>query len=227
MASPPRNILEVKKQVERQFSIPRCVQVISYNGQAIEADTELSALRFRDGDSFHVEYLAKGDCSDLLGTISWLEQLSNAISTGSSDLNEVIQTGMQQESIENLRAYFSPWDDPVLKTYVNKLHFVDNGGIEMILKVYEFLLQRPWNQLGIDLKYLECWVIKSLWDFTETFPLRRLLVKHNIIHMLTQSLLRVRLEEGRKIRDYDTSGSQYQQSLLVEAIFGSTGVLAK
>ena len=225
LESLPQNILEIKKLVEKEFGIPKCVQVISCNNQTLEGDTKLSALRFREGDTVYVDYLAKGDCSDIKEVISWLDQLSKAVRTRSSALDDTIRIGIQQRLIEDLRTCFVPWEDP--RTYVNKLHFVDSDGIEMILKVYDFLLQRPWSQLDPNSKCLEGWVIRSLWDFAETFPLRRLMVQHGIIQMLTQSLLRVRLEEGKRIHDYDVSGSRYQQSLLVETIFGSVGALLK
>ena len=76
-------------------------------------------------------------------------------------------------------------------------------------------------------KYFELWIIATMCCFAETFPLCRLLIQHNIIEMLTQSLLRVKLEEGRRIHDYDKSGDQLQQSLLVHTICCSIEFLSK
>ena len=224
---PPQDILDVKKQVEKQFSIPACVQAVSYNGHTLKNDIKLSALRVRGGDTFCVKYLAKGNCADLKHIISWLGQLSNAMAGENSDLNDIVETGIQESLLEMLPELFSPWDDPTSRTYVNKLFLIDNGGIGVILKVYEFLLQKEWKQMDENFKYLECYIIVSLWSFAETFPLRRLLIQHNIIRMLTQSLLRVRLEEGRRIYEYDTSGNQYEEYYLEETLCGSVGVFAK
>ena len=225
--SPPQDILAVKKQVEKQFSIPACVQTVSFNGHTLKNDIKLSDLRVRNGDMFHVEYLAKGDCADLMEIISWLDQLSNAMVHEYSDLNDIAENGLQQKFLRNLPTIFFSWEDTTSRSYVNKLFFADNDGVNMILKVYKFLLQKTWNVMDISFKCFESWILASLFCFTETFPLCRLLIQHNIIEMLTQSLLRVKLEEGWSIHDYDTSGDHFQQSLLVHIICCSVGLLAK
>ena len=226
-ASHTQDILDVKKQVQKQFSIPVCVQTVSFNGHTLKNDIKLSDLRVRNGDTFNVKYLAKGDCTDLMEIISWLGQLSNAMAHEYSDLNDIAENGVQQKFLKKLQAIFFSWEDPTSRSYVNKLFFADNDGVGVILKVYEFLLQKTWTEMDITFKYFESWIVASLGCFTETFPLCRLLIQHNIIEMLTQSLLRVKLEEGRRIHDYDTSGDYFQQSLLVQTICCSVGFLAK
>ena len=69
LESPPQDILDVKKQVERQFSIPVCVRTVSFNGDTLNNHIKLSDLKVRNGDTIHVKYLAKGDCTDLMETI--------------------------------------------------------------------------------------------------------------------------------------------------------------
>ena len=124
---PIQNILDVKKQVEKQFSIPVCVQTVSYTtGHSLNNDIKLSDLKARNGDTFHVKYLARGNCNDLMNTITWLRQLSSAMASGSSDtyLIDVAKIGLQQGLLrENLGTSFSPWADPTSQTYVNKLFF--------------------------------------------------------------------------------------------------------
>ena len=232
LESPPltQDILAVKMQVEKQFSIPVCVQTVSYTiGHSLSNDIKLSDLKIRNGDTFHVKYLAKGNCTDLMNTITWLRQLSSVMASGSSDadLIDVAEIGIQQGLLENFGTSFFPWADPTSQTYVNKLFFVDNDGINVILKVYEFLLRKNWNEMDVCFKYLECSIIESLWCFTHTFPLCRLLIQHNVPPLLTRSLLRVRLEEGRGIEEFDTSGDEYQQDLLRNTICYSIRVFLK
>ena len=223
-----QDVLAVKKQVEKQFSIPVCVQTVSYNGHTLKNDDKLSELRVRNGDTFHVEYLAKADCTSIMEIISWLEQLCSAMVTASLDLDDIIEDGIQQDLLESLeKDFFSPWYDPTSKSYVNKLFFVDKSGISLILKVYEFLLQKTWNKMTENYNYVERWIIESMWSFAETVPLCRLLIQHNIIQMVTKSLLRVRLEEGRMIEDLDASGDHYQQDILIETIHNCIGVFLK
>ena len=222
--SPPLNTLDIKEQIQKQFSIPVCVQVLSFDGYTLKGNSNLSDLRIHNGDTFGVDYLAMGDCSDLEDIISWLRQLTSAIASQSSNLHDVTKIGARQGLIKNLRSCFSPWND---QSYVNILYFVDNGGLKMIIKVYEFLLQKTWNEMDQDFKYLECWIVRSLRSFPQSFPLCRLLIQHNAIPLLTQSLLRVRLEEGKMLQDYDTSGRRYQQSLLAETFRSAIGALFK
>ena len=223
--SPPVNTSDIMEQIEKQFSIPVCVQVLSFEGCTLKGSNSLSALRVCEGDIFHVEYLAKGDCLELVEIVSWLEQLSKAVASNSLDLIEIAKIGMQQRL--SLAFYFYKWDDPTSKSYVNKLYFIQIGGFKMIMNIYQFLLQMPWNEMNTSFKYLEHWIINSLLSFEETFPLCRLMIQHNVVLMLTKSLLRVRLEEGKMIRCYDTSVSKYQQSHLVKTVYGSVGVLLK
>ena len=230
LESPPhtQDILEVKKQVEKQFSIPVCVQTVSYNGHTLKNNIKLSDLRVRNGDTFHVEYLAKADCTDIMEIISWLEQLSSAIITASLDIDDIIEDGIQQSLLESLPSdFFCPWYDPASKSYVNKLFFVDKSGISLILKVYDFLLQKKWNEMDELYNYVERWIIESMGSFAETVPLCRLLIQHNIIQMVIKSLLRVRLEEGRMIEDLDASGDQDQQNLLIDTIHNCIVVFLK
>ena len=229
LESPPhtQDILDVKKQVEKQFSIPVCIQAVSYNGQTLKNNIKLSDLRVRNGDMFHVEYLAKADCAGIMEIISWLEQLSSAI-TACLDTDDIIEDGIQQDLLETLeKDFFSPWNDPTSKSYVNKLFFVDKSGISLILKVYEFLLQKTWKEMTENYNYVERWIIESMWSFAETVPLCHVLIQHNIIQMVTKSLLRVRLEEGRRIEDLDASGDHYQQDILIETIRYCIGVFLK
>ena len=229
LESPPhtQDILDVKKQVEKQFSIPVCVQTVSYTtGHSLSNNIKLSDLKVRNGDTFRVKYLAKASCTNLMNTITWLRQLSSAMASGSSgaDLIDVAEIGIQQGLLWNLETFFSSWANP---TNVNQFFYVDNDGINVILKVYEFLLQQNWNEMYLCFKYLEYSIVWSLYSFVQTFPLRRLLIQHNVISMLTLSLLRVRLEEGRGIEEFDTSGDEFQQDLLIDTICNSIPVLLK
>ncbi len=77
--SAPLNILDVKMQIEEQFSIAACVQIISYEGHTLKDDTVLTSLRVRDGDTFNVKYLVKGHCSDINKVIAWMKDTVAAL----------------------------------------------------------------------------------------------------------------------------------------------------
>lgn len=225
--TPPSSVLDVKKQIQKQLSIPVCVQTLSYDGQKLLDNIKLKRLMVRDSDSFHVQFLSTGHCAEITEICDWMTSVLNAIKQRASDLNRVIVLGIRQRLIVNLGSYFSPWEDPLGITYADKLYFADIDGVQVIMDLYACLLQQSWTQLNRNLKYLEYQILRVLWRFSETFALRRLLVQHKVIPMCTQSLLRVKLQEGKQIRDLDTSKDPYEKSLLVQTISNSIGVLFK
>lgn len=232
--SSPLNIHDVKIQVEKQFGIPACVQALKYESFLMDDKVKLKNIRVRNGDTFHISYLAKGHCAEIFEIIDWmclvlafLRHESPSISEGiDSSLNDLISFGIQEEMIEDLAFnYFFPWLDPV--KYVNKLYFVHNGGVDIIMAIYEALLRQPWKECLFKLKYIEYGILRVLWNLTETFPLRRLVTQNKGIQMCMQSLLRVRLEEGGKIEDFEPLDEPIQKTILVETIVAGLGTLCK
>ena len=230
----PLSIYDVKLQVEKQYNIPACTQVLTYETFPMEDKVKLKAVRVRNGDTFHISYLAEGHCAEIIEIISWmglalalLRHENPSVSEGiTASLNDFVSFGIQEEMIEDLAfKYFFPWLDPV--KYVNKLHFVYNGGVDIIMEVYGALLRQPWEECVFKLKYVEYGILRVLWNLTETFPLRRLVTQNKGIQMCIQSMLRVRLEEGKKIEDFEPLANPIQKTLLVETIVAGLGTLCK
>ena len=111
------------------------------------------------GDTFHITYLSEGDCKEIIDIISWMGLVSAALgqenpttSTGiSPEFDDILTNGIRSELIEDLAfKYFFPWLDD--RKYVNKLHFVYNGGIDIIMEVYAAILRHPWEECLLKLK---------------------------------------------------------------------------
>ncbi len=224
----PLNILDVKRQIEKRFSIPVCVQVILYNSCILKDDTILIALSIRDGDTFHVKYLEKGHCSEVVETIAWMRlvlagiQRENPSATvGMSwELNNLVTRGIWNEMIESLAfKYFYPWLDPV--KYVNKLHFAHHGGVQILMELHAALLQKKWQERLMILQLVEFSLLRVIWNFSETFPLRRAITKNKGIERCIQSMLHYKLEEGRP------PNHSFEGPLLRDTIIGGLGVLCK
>ena len=233
-SSHPLNIFDVKKQIEKQFNIPVCIQILSYDGHTLTNNIRLSTLRVRDGDTFIVKYLQKGNCSEIIEVIRWMSLLlatlrhdNPSVFTGMSrEMDEIVVVGIRDELIEDLaHKYFYPWLDPI--KYVNKLHFAYNGGVEIMMQVFEALQQRPWRECLVKMKYVEYGLLRVIWNFSETFPLRRAITRNGGIKMCTQSLLRVKLRGSNRIEDHDHSGESIQATLLKETVVGGLGTLCK
>ena len=223
---PPITILEIKEQIQKQFGFPVCVQVLSFDGYTLRDEDKLSLLKIRDGDTICVKYLAKANCSDLKDIVTWLEQLSNTLNAESPDSHSVIRYGIQNRNIDSLFDYLTPWYDPTGISYSNKLHFVHIGGFKFLMEVYAAILKRPWQEMSGSMKYVEKSIPSILWSLVETNPFRQLVFQHNGVQMCSQSLLRVKMEEGKWIDKYKLLDIQSQDDL-AETIFASAGILCK
>jgi hypothetical protein len=230
----PFLVQDIKGAVEAQHSIPTCTQTLAYDSQILRDDSRLSLVGARMGDTFHITYLSEGDCTEIVDIIKWMELLVGAfglenpsVSTGISAMfDDLLTNGIQLELIEDLAfKYFFPWLDE--RKYVNKLHFVYNGGVNIIMEVYAAILKQPWEQAILKLKYIEYGILRVLWNLSETFSLRRVITRHGGLKMCMQSLLRKKLVEGEKIEDAVSPGHQAPNWILIETIGAALGTLCK
>ena len=232
----PKTVRDVKTKIENNYNIPVCTQTLSFESQVLSNDTNLEYVRIRSGDTFRVFYYADGNCAEILKVIGWFKVLLAAlrvenpsISEGISfELERLLAMGIEEKHMDNLAfEYFHPWLDA--RTYVNKLHFIHNGGIEVIMSIYSLLFRHPWPNCCLKLKYMEYGILKVLCNLSETFTLRRLITKHNGLQLCMKSLLRKKLEEGQPIKDRETPGHQimYQDWILIENIGAALGTLCK
>ena len=235
-ASLPKTVRDVKMKIENNYNIPVCTQTLSFESQVLSDDTNLECVRIRSGDTFRVSYYADGNCAEILKVIGWFKVLLAAlrvenpsISEGISfELERLLAMGLEEKHMDNLAfEYFDPWLDA--RTYVNKLHFVHNDGVEVIMSIYSLLFRHPWPNCRLKLKYLERDILTVLGNLSETFALRRLITKHNGLQLCMKSLLRKKLEEGQPIKDRETPGHQvmHQDWILTSNLMVALGTLCK
>jgi len=93
-----------------------------------------------------------------------------------------------------------------------------------MMEVYALLLRQPWSNCRLRLNYIEYGILRVLWNLSETFALRRLIIKHNGLQMCMKSLLRKRLEKGQSIKDEESPEDEW---LLIETIVAALGILCK
>ena len=229
--SGPTLVRDIKRAVEIQHSIPVCTQVLAYDSLVLGDDSRLNFVGARVGDTFHITYLSEGDCREIVDIINWIGLIlatlgreNPTVSTGISVVfDDLLTNGIQLELIEDLAfKYFFPWLDE--RKYVNKLHFVYNGGVDTIMEVYAAILRQPWEQVILKLKYMEYGILRVLWNLSETFPLRRLITRYGGLKMCMQSLVRKKLVEGERIEDAVLPGQNW---ILIETIGAALGTLCK
>ena len=207
----PTNTLEIKKKVEETFSIPSCIQTLHYQAMLLKDSDDLQHTHFRSGDTFTVHYQTRGDCEKVKAVIEWLRGILKLLqdikeNDSSSDegrklplssylyrmAEESILSGMQDGTAQDLCLHlFYPWKDK--RTYVNKLHFHHGGGLDVLMSVYDLLVEKDWGDLGINSEfhlYMECLCSQAVANYTQTFPLRRQVVQLGGMEMCVKTLLR-------------------------------------
>ena len=206
----PTTPLEIKKKIEEDFSIPSCVQTLHYQSMILKDSDQLQHTHFRSGDTFTVDYPIEAECETIRIVIKWLKELLelfNSIEDNSfpyegsdhliipSKIEKLIQEGERDDIVNPLSVeLFFPWEDT--KKLMNKFYFHQEGGLEVLMKIYSILVSKQWGDLGINETfhiYLEFVSSSAVCNYAETFPLRRQIVKLGGLEMCMTTLLRRKL----------------------------------
>ena len=144
----------------------------------------------------------------LLKPIDESENCSSSQDEGSGSLKssniqkviDLILEGDGDGSVEALtRSLFFPYGNKT--KLMNKFHFQQEHGLDLLMKLYGILVRKEWSDSGIDTEsrviiFLEHICCDAIWGCIETFSLRRQVVKLGGLEMLMTTLLRRRLSEG-------------------------------
>ena len=220
LSSFPCSNLELKKAIEAKFSIPVCVQSLSYQLAPLTDSDNLVEKRLRSGDSLSVSYLCEGDCKLIRDIIEWIQEILDAVqsteASSASTLGSVVlrgsETGYRKTSIQ-----LFDWLDP--KCYVNKLYFEAEGGLKMLINVYREVANCKWSTMGPVRKYLESFSIQTIGNFGQTFPLRRITLKEGVLDLMLMSLLRNELKQGEPIKTSDEYEGLVWKEVLISAVY--------
>ena len=230
----PSNVQEIKRAID----VPSCTQNLKYESVVLKDSDSISSLQLRSDDTLHLTYKAKADCGEIAQAVNWMESAHALLcaqdpsSTGSlrvsDDTRDFIIAGYQQGIMEDLAyKYFSPWVSPV--TQVNKLYFLQLGGLDVLLGLYTLVLSIPWSSTPVEVKYLQCVCMNVLSNLASSLDLRKLIIHRNVVQMCLQSLLQVKLVKGTAIAD--DSGSEGAKelidALLQDNIASAVAILAK
>ena len=137
----PSSTLELKQAIESRFSIPVCVQSVSYQLAPLSDNDSLLERRIRSGDTLSVSYLHEADCQFIKEVIKWLKNITAAIRVehltreGGVTTNDIIKTGMEVDYPATLNRRFR-WLNA--KCYANKLYFEAMGGLEAVIELYRY-----------------------------------------------------------------------------------------
>ena len=218
----PTTPLEIKKKIEEDFSIPSCVQTLHYQSMILKDSDQLQHTHFRSGDTFTVDYPMKAECEMARNVIKWLKELFEllkCIEENSSSPDEgkdhLVITNIQEilikdDAIVNAVSctLFSPWKDK--KKLMNKFYFQQEGGLDVLMKVYAVVISKEWGDLGLEERfhiYLEFICSDAILRYAQTIPFQRQIVRLGGLEMCMKALLRRPLLRDNNITDthiYDT-----------------------
>lgn len=198
----PSSFLDIKKGIEKDFSIPVCVQSLFHQSCKV-ADLDNPLLSYvRSGDTFTVYFPARGDCERVVGVVEWVRRLTDTIShrlqyrrEGTynpamipNEYQTLLSSQYAQTSRDLCLSLIYPWTDKT--KYVNKLHFDCLGGVELVMKLYKILVSARLD--GIIMyksHYLETVCGLFVANFTQTFPLRRRINQYGGLESSIQTFL--------------------------------------
>ena len=213
----PHTVLELKRVIQSEFSIPACVQTVAYNTELLTDDVELATRSVRSGDTVDVTFLCRGDCRSLEEVNAWMKNLiqtiiidDNAYQREVSDHNvEMIVYDGLQSGMDNALGYdLFEWLIP--RTMVNKAYFESTGGLHLLLELSQRIFRRKWSSLRVYQKYLESVCIQAFANYGETAGLRRKLLKLGVLELCFKSLLRVTIPPNQRVTDSSSRASEQE-----------------
>lgn len=152
----PKTFDEVRCKIEDMFSVPVCVQTLymcyqDYSHKIKEADTPRS-LYVRNGDLFKVSFPMCGKCEEVICAKNILSGMVESISKILSLTKSKRECGIRMKFVtrymlstttraDKLALCFSPFYPWTDVAHVNKLYLDSIGGVKLLLKFYELILE--------------------------------------------------------------------------------------
>lgn len=193
-------VMDVKKAIEKQYSIPSCVQSLMFHGVSLSDTDSFYPTHVSKDENLCVSFLSEANVSGVRNAVEWLERvkvalqqcsLLNSESVG-SEILDLIEQGTDADTIKDLSVgLFYPWEPG--EKYVNKLYFDDCGGLAAMFSVYAYLVQLDWKDMSHYIKYLELVCTQSITNFCQSFDLRRKVIQHGGLDMCIRTVLRCKL----------------------------------
>lgn len=144
------SIRDLKYAIQDAIQAPVCDQKLFYHGQLLtDDDMLLSRLYFREGECFHLEFLA---VADIIGICEFLTALKSAAQEIVQNLQRELPMIEQHPvselwrfydrlvyGVEGLAQFFFPWKS--LRSVAQRHYFVQEGGFDAFLEVLKFSRQ--------------------------------------------------------------------------------------
>ena len=187
---PPKQIDDIKSSIQTAFYIPKCMQELLYNGAVLSGTEQLEKLYMRSGDSILVRYYTKLDVNDFEVISTWLRMIRDIVLSYEKDdpahVLRRLRSINSSDSNQNC-----PHEDvaDLIKADVNRSYIVQEGGIDLVLKLYRILTKIHWVELNrgsLD-DLLGCLII--MWNISfNTYGGRLLIERSGSFDLVLKSL---------------------------------------
>lgn len=203
--SQPLTFLDIKRSIEKSFSIPVCVQTLLYQSSIVKDSDSLLSHYVRSGDTLQVSYPSGGNCERVNEVVKWLERLVDTVTrirvssphgctldtdgSGYLDYVRILNSPEFIEVCSDLSVNLMyPWTDRT--KYVNKIHFEHLGAVKLVMSVYDFIVFARRSKVPLSGRYL-LENICSLFvaNFTQTFSLRRSVIQHGGLDLCVNTFI--------------------------------------
>jgi hypothetical protein len=193
----PSSTSELKKAIQVEFSIPACVQALTYHSIPLTESMSLpdACRHMRNHDTITVDYTCDADVERIDEIVGWVKDVTQCLRREAVNLysartsDTLIHKGIMDEYDKVLAMEIFDWMDA--KAYVNKIYFVDCGGLDAVLDLSRFVLKKEWVDMSEFCQFLEAFCSHAIANFGETLYLRRLLVEQDGLEITRRSLGRV------------------------------------
>ena len=204
-----QSVLKLKLCIEHHHRIPACTQTITFESTTLEDEHLLSYYHLRDEDVLNVHFERTGDLIEVMEVVDkmkrtyvLLKPLEQELKKGAlkESSKQSINWNVCSEDVENLPdAYFA---NAAEQAEVNRIFFVDCGGVRMLHKLHEELLGYQWSHLPLRLQSLELSILRTFWNLTADFAVRMSVLRNaRAVQNIIKSFLRIRIDEkSRQIK---------------------------
>ena len=235
----PKTVPDLKQGIEDMFDIPTCCQDVFLENIHLDNHCSLKFYRVREGDTFHVRYTSQADVEDIVNIvgslcsmITYIERIQPILSKGKPTefLTNSIADNVSAEKVESLAVqYFYPCSCE--RAIANRLLFVQHGGLDLMYKVHELLLLQPWQNVPIEMQYLEHAILRVLWNITASFTIRNLVLQRPTLKAITKSFLRVEVpKQGvvtAPVNKFSVRSTLELNRITSEVVYKAAGSLCK
>lgn len=151
LTSFPASVSDIKKAIEDEFSIPACVQTLSYHSIPLTHSGSImgACKHIRSGDMLTVDFSCEADVKKIDEIVDWVKEVTlvlRGVETVASEADSVILRGARNKYDVVLALEIFDWLDA--KAYVNKIYFLESGGLDAVVALYKYVLDQQWEEMS-------------------------------------------------------------------------------